>query len=218
MRSLTDMAADLGVSTEQVLTTLRVVASRAGIDELAAWATKELEGYGEKDELPTHRRWQLTIVADLYNPYQAFVPQAHVPIAEKYRRTAATYCCREGVGQLEDGLGDKLGNSVTGVEHPNLAEIVGASLQPGWTCVRAHAEFSSMHLREIVNRSRQTALTFCLKCEKKGITLQYYGADDDSRTASEERKMWSDLLRQESTKLALKDIWVVLRDNLFTGS
>ena len=30
--------------------------------------------------------------------------------------------------------------------------------------------------------------------------------------------MWSDLLRQESTKLALKDIWVVLRDNLFTGS
>ena len=218
MRSLTDMAADLGVSTEQVLTTLRVVASRAGIDELAAWAAKELEGYGEKDELPTHRRWQLTIVADLYNPYQAFVPQAHVPIAEKYRRTATTYCCREGVGQLEDGLGDKLGNSVTGVEHPNLAEIVGASLQPGWTCVRAHAEFSSMHLREIVNRSRQTALTFCLECEKKGITLQYYGADDDSRTASEERKTWSDLLRQESTKLALKDIWVVLRDNLFTGS
>ena len=209
MRSLTDMAADLGVSTEQVLTTLRVVASRAGIDELAAWAAKELEGYGEKDELPTHRRWQLTIVADLYNPYQAFVPQAHVPIAEKYRRTATTYCCREGVGQLEDGLGDKLGNSVTGVEHPNLAEIVGASLQPGWTCVRAHAEFSSMHLREIVNRSRQTALTFCLECEKKGITLQYYGADDDSRTASEERKTWSDLLRQESTKLALKDIWVI---------
>ena len=209
MRSLTDMAADLGVSTEQVLTTLRVVASRAGIDELAAWAAKELEGYGEKDELPTHRRWQLTIVADLYNPYQAFVPQAHVPIAEKYRRTATTYCCREGVGQLEDGLGDKLGNSVTGVEHPNLAEIVGASLQLGWTCVRAHAEFSSMHLREIVNRSRQTALTFCLECEKKGITLQYYGADDDSRTASEERKTWSDLLRQESTKLALKDIWVI---------
>ena len=209
MRSLTDMAADLGVSTEQVLTTLRVVASRAGIDELAAWAAKELEGYGEKDELPTHRRWQLTIVADLYNPCQAFVPQAHVPIAEKYRRTATTYCCREGVGQLEDGLGDKLGNSVTGVEHPNLAEIVGASLQPGWTCVRAHAEFSSMHLREIVNRSRQTALTFCLECEKKGITLQYYGADDDSRTASEERKTWSDLLRQESTKLALKDIWVI---------
>ena len=56
MRSLTDMAADLAVSTEQVLTTLRVVASRAGLEELAEWAAKELEGYGEKDELPTHRR------------------------------------------------------------------------------------------------------------------------------------------------------------------
>ena len=218
MRSLTDMAADLAVSTEQVLTTLRVVASRAGLEELAEWAAKELEGYGEKDELPTHRRWELTIVADLYNPYQAFVPQVHVPIAEKYRRTATIYYCREGVGQLEDGLGDKLGNSVTGVEHPNLAQIVDASLQPGWTCVRARAECSSMHLREIVNKSRQTALTFCLECEKKGITLQYYGADDDSDAASEERKTWLDLLRQESTKLALKDIWIVLRDNLFTGS
>ena len=218
MRSLTDMAADLAVSIEQVLTTLRVVASRAGLEELAEWAAKELEGYGEKDELPTHRRWGLTIVADLYNPYQAFVPQAHVPIVEKYRRTATIYYCREGVGQLEVGLGDKLGNSVTGVEHPNLAQIVDASLQPGWTCVRARAECSSMHLREIVNKSRQTALTFCLECEKKGITLQYYGADDDSDAASEERKTWLDLLRQESTKLALKDIWIVLRDNLFTGS
>ena len=193
-------------------------ASRAGLEELAEWAAKELEGYGKKDELPTHRRWELTIVADLYNPYQAFVPQAHVPIAEKYRRTATIYYCREGVGQLENGLGDKLGNSVTGVEHPNLAQIVGASLQPDWTCVSARAEFSSMHLREIVNRSRQTALTFCLECEKKGITLHYYGADDDSGTASEERKTWLDLLRQESTKLALKDICIVLRDNSFTGS
>ena len=193
-------------------------ASRAGLEELAEWAAKELEGYGKKDELPTHRRWELTIVADLYNPYQAFVSQAHVPIAEKYRRTATIYYCREGVGQLENGLGDKLGNSVTGVEHPNLAQIVGASLQPGWTCVSARAEFSSMLLREIVNRSRQTALTFCLECEKKGMTLHYYGADDDSGTASEERKTWLDLLRQESTKLALKDIWIVLRDNSFTGS
>ena len=85
--------------------------------------------------------------------------------------------------------------------------------------MRAHAEFSSMHLREIVNKSRQAALTFCLECEKKGIPLQYYGADDDSDTASEERKKsWLDLLKQESTKLALKDIWIVLCDNLFTGS
>ena len=218
MRSLTDMAADLDVSTEQVLTTLRVVASRAGLEDLAEWAAKELEGYGDEDELPTHRRWELTIVADLYNPYQAFVPAAHVPITKKYRKEATTYYCREGVGQLENGLEDKLGNSVTGVEHPKLAQIVGESLQPGWSCVRARAEFSSMHLSEIVSRSRQTALTFCLECEKKGITLLYYGADDDGDAATEERKSWLKLIRQESTKLALKDIWAVLRDSLFTGS
>lgn len=68
MKSLTAMAGDLDVSTEQVLTALRIVATRAGVDELAAWAAKELEGYDEEDTLPTHRSWELTILANLYNP------------------------------------------------------------------------------------------------------------------------------------------------------
>lgn len=95
MRSLTDLAADLDVSTEQVLIALQVVATRAGVDDLADWAAKELEGYAEEDELPTHRRWELTIFANLYNPYQAFVSRAHVPIAREYREKATIYHCRD---------------------------------------------------------------------------------------------------------------------------
>ena len=102
MRSLTDLAGDLSVPTEQLLTTLRIVASRAGVDELADWAARELEGYGEGDELPAHRRWHLTIVASLHNPMQGFVRDTHVgdfAIAKQYREKATVHYCRGGVGQ-----------------------------------------------------------------------------------------------------------------------
>ena len=48
MRSLTEMAADLDIPTEQVLTTLRVVASRADLEDLAEWAAKELRVRGQR--------------------------------------------------------------------------------------------------------------------------------------------------------------------------
>ena len=153
MRSFTDLAADLDVSTEQVLIALRVVATRAGVEDLADWAAKELEGYSEADQLPTHRCWELTIVASLYNPYQAFVPRAHVPIAQEYREKATIYHCRDGIGQIESALSAGRQSEPMGVEHPNLARIVSASLQCPWTCVQATAEFSSLHLKTIVDRA-----------------------------------------------------------------
>ena len=214
MRSLTDLAADLDVSTEQVLTAIRVVATRTGVEELAEWAAKELEGYAEDDELPTHRRWELTIFASLYNPYQAFVTRAHIPIARDFREKATIYHCREGIGQIESALSAGGRSEPMGVEHPNLAQIVNASLQHPWTCVQATAEFSSLHLKSIVDKARQTALKLCLECEKKGIVLQYYGGDDDD-TTPRERKAWITTLKQEGTKLVIKEAWVSIRDRIF---
>ena len=40
MKSLTDLAGNLDASTAQVLTALRIVATRAGVEEIAAWAAK----------------------------------------------------------------------------------------------------------------------------------------------------------------------------------
>lgn len=205
MRSLTDLAADLDVSTEQVLVALRVVAYRAGVDELAEWAAKELEGYDQDEELPPYRQWRLMIRADLYNPYQAWVPDAEIPLPEKFRK-ATIYRCYNGVGRLERILADDSDGQL-GVEHPNLSQIVSASLQPGWTCVRARATFAPGHLREIVDRARQTALKFCLECEKKGIVLHFYSGGEEVEADSQQRTSWTSPLGLEAAKLALKEIW-----------
>ena len=210
MKSLTDMAGDLAVSTEQVLTALRIVATRAGVEDLAAWAARELEGYREQDELPSHRIWDLTVVASLYNPWQGYMKGVHVFIQDKELREKATiYHCRDGIGQLEPFLEVDKGEPM-GVEHPNLASLVTLSVNDPWTCSHASAEFSPVHLRKVVDKARQTALKFCLECEKKGIDLQYSGGDDSS--SPQERKAWMDLLMAEGTKTVIQGAWTVLRD------
>ena len=78
MKSLTDLAGNLDASTAQVLTALRIVATRADVGEITEWAAKELEGYAEDDELPAHRTWKLTIKANLHNPLQGYLIDVHV--------------------------------------------------------------------------------------------------------------------------------------------
>lgn len=206
MRSLTDLVADLDVSTEQVLIALRVVASRADVDDLAEWAAKELEGYGVEEKLPPYRQWQLTIRADVYNPYQAFVPDAEIPLPERFKK-ATIYHCFDGVGRLERLLTDDTDGHL-GAEIPNLSAIVSASLQPGWTCIRARAIFASGHVRGIVDRTRQTALKFCLECEKKGIVLHFYSSREEVEVDSQQQwATWTSSLGLETAKLAIKEIW-----------
>ena len=220
MRSLTDLAGDLSVPLEQLLTTLRIVATRAGVDELADWAAKELEGYAEDDELPPHRRWHLTITASLHNPMQGFVQDSHVgdlAIAEKYREKATVHCCRDGIGQIEDVLSSNQGGERMAVEHPNLARLIneGPMLGGGWTCTHASATFSAVHLKLVVDRTRQTALKFCLGCEARGVDLQYEEASNP--TPPQERKAWMELLKAKTTQVVVRGAWDAARDLIFTA-
>ena len=209
MKSLTDMAGNLDVSTAQVLTALRIVATRAGVMEVATWAAKEMEGYGPTDELPPHRSWKLSIVGDLHNPSQGVERDIHLgdlSIPDQYRAEVTTYPCRSGVGNLERMLANQQSDDGHwAVEHPNLAAFVNAGplLDPGSECTRATAKFSILHLEEVVSRARQTALTLCLECEAKGVELQW--APDDASNA--ERGEWRNTLRQEGTKEAVKAAW-----------
>ena len=220
MKSLTDMAGNLEITTEQVLTILRIVATRAGVQELAEWTVKELEGYRKEDQIPTHRIWPLQITASLHNPRQGFLHSVHVgdfAIGEKHREKATTYNCRDGVGEIERLLSDQGGddkNRPMGVEHPNLAQLInnGPMIRGGWICTHATAEFSPVHLMAVVNRARQTALKLCLECEEKEITLLY----ESDESTSKERKAWKETLKQEGTKIIIQSGWDAVR-NYFLG-
>ena len=126
-------------------------------------------------------------------------------IEEQYRETATTHSCRDGIWEIETML-DNQGNQTFGVVIPNLTLLInrGPMLSDGWTCTHATAEFSPVRLTTIVNRARQTALGFCLECEKEGVDLRW---GEDDQTTPEERTKWLDMIKQEGTKLILRAAW-----------
>lgn len=209
MKSLTDLAGNLDVSTAQVLMALRIVATRADVGDLIAWTEKELEGYRNEDELPSHRIWKLSIKASLHNPAQGYIKNVHVgdlSIDKEFREKVTTFYCFDGIWQIEEMLSNQE-DEIFGAEHPNLAQIINASknhISDVWICTHATAEFSSGRLKNVVNHARQTALKFCLECEKKGIDLRW-GEDDN--TSSEERAKWVQMIKEEGTKIALNSTW-----------
>ena len=208
MKSLTDLAGNLDSSTAQVLTALRIVATRADVEEVVEWAAKELEGYQMEDDLPPYRTWRLTIKANLVNPFGGAMTGAHVgdlAIEEQHRKTVTIYYCREGIEQIERMLSEGRKQEF-GVEHPNLAQLVNAGpmIGDGWTCTHATAEFSPMHLRTIISKARQTALGFCLECERNGVDLRW---GDDDQTEPGERAKWFSKIKEEGTNLILRTAW-----------
>ena len=217
MGSLTDLAGNLDSSTAQVLTALRIVATRADVEELIEWTEKELEGYQEGDELPSHRIWKLTIKADLHNPFQGYIRNVHVgdfAIDKKLREKVTTYYCRDGIWQIEEMLSNRESERF-GAEHPNLAQIINTSgngIGEGWTCTHATGEFSPMHLKTVVNHARQTALKFCLECEKKGINLRW--GEGDSTASENQAKRFA----MEGTKIVLKSVWETVWKSLTSGN
>ena len=208
MKFLTELAGDLDVSTAQVITALRIAATRADVGKLIEWTEKELEGYQRDDELPSHRIWKLSIKATLHNSSQGYIQNVHVgdlSIDEELREKVTTFYCLEGIWQIEDMLYNSEGQ-IFGAEHPNLAQIINLSqnnIADGWICTHATAEYTPMRLHQVVNYARQTALKFCLECEKKGIELRWENDDD---IASEDRTEWIEMIKEEGTKTILKSI------------
>ena len=218
MRSLTDMAGDLNSSTAQVLTALRIVATRAGVNDLAEWAARETEGYSEEDALPAHRIWRATIIGSFHNPMQGFMTDVQLgdfAVAEEHREYATTFHCRQGVAVIEASLGDdKDGSGNFGIEVPNLVALInsGPMRSHVWTCTHADARFSKVRLQDVVNRARQTALGLCLKCEEDGVELHWSGG---AEATQEERTQWRSTLRDEGTKVVLRAAWETLREAVF---
>ena len=215
MKSLTDLAGDLDISTTQVLTALRIAGTRIGIDEIADWSRKELEGYQEEDNLPPHRIWRLTIKGDVHNPIQGTMKNllfGDISIAEEHRDKVTTFHCQEGIWSLEKSQAELGFQARVFVEHPNLAHLInsGPMRNTAWPCVHACAEFSGMHLLGVVNKARQAALGFCLSCEQKGLGL-YWGDQPG------EHGTWLSKFRDEAAVQAVRTLFDMAKHAFFTG-
>ena len=198
MREMSDVLADTKVGMVDILLNLQVSATRAGNHEMAAWAAKEGTGYAENDELPTHRIWPLSIEATLHSGLQVTTVQVpHIWLPEEQREAVTTFKCRTGMGGIERML--RGGEGHTGmleVPHPNLPAVIQEKLPltEGTVCIGTAAKFPIGHLADVATMARQTALTWCLKCEEEGEGIVW---PEDQKEEAEQRRQWRERMKEE---------------------
>ena len=204
---MSDVLADTKVSMVDILLNLQVSAARAGNHEMAAWAAKEGTGYAEDDELPGHRIWPLSIEATLDSGVRITQIQVpHIWLPEEQREAVTTFRCRTGMGDIERTLKGADGHTgMLEVPHPNLQALIQDKLPltEGTICIGTAAKFPSGHLADVATRTRQAALTWCLRCEEEGEGMVW---PEDQREEAEQRKRWRERLKEEGATDAIRGI------------
>ena len=82
------------------------------------------------------------------------------------------------------------------VPHPNLPALIQEKLPllEGTVCIGAAAKFPIGNRADVATRARQTALTWCLKCEEEGEGM---GWPEDEREEEEQRRQWRERVKEE---------------------
>ena len=141
-----------------------VLGGKAGSEDLRAWASRELKGYGEADEVPEYRTVGAAIHADAFTG-GAIVKRQHIGagmLPEFVRDDVdETLTFRQGVGQLEALIDQAAKNGYVDIAFPMVAEIGHlmdqASGNPAQRITALYWTVSEAALRGIVDHVR-TAL------------------------------------------------------------
>ena len=208
MRELSDVLAGQDISLARILLTIQVAAARAGNGELATWAAREASGYGDRDELPAYRIWDLEIEATLQLGLRAERVQVpHIWFPEGKREAITTYPCRIGMEGIHRALNASEGaNDSLTVPHPNLVVAIQqyAPLHEGVLCTAAAAKFPIGHLADVATRVRQAALTWSLKCEENGEGMKW---PEDRQEEQAERTRWKERVKEQATLEAVRGVF-----------
>ena len=205
MKTLVELFTDESTSTALILTEVRIAATRANLDEVETWAQKESEGYTEKDEVPDRRKIRVQIMCDVqagFNFQMGVDLSTYVPSQFK---EVLTHECRTGIKTIEEMVGKKKTAGMIAVMRPGLAAMVNTKYKTAEReCQRATAMFPDTALREIVEKARQRALTFCLDCEKEGLTFLATSGEGEQ---PEKRDQYLKTLAAEALRTGAKEIW-----------
>ena len=105
LNALIDQAADGSRPLSDVLRQVKIVASRIGDDELSMWVTKELNGYGIDDDLPSYRGSRpFLVLGDWSGPMGSGLKNASISglgISEDFFERWFSAKFRESVAELE---------------------------------------------------------------------------------------------------------------------
>lgn len=163
-----DANSDLGT----LLRKCKVLAARLGSVPLENWLLWESNGYPPDVEVPDYRIWSLVLKGHFAGPFGSSLQNVSIPlvyIPEKTRKHYERYECRQSIASIEATLRESDEGTV-GLSTGNLTLLLGANVYQDQNCIQAWAEFSTIHLVELLNAVRNRILDFVLAISKEAPT------------------------------------------------
>jgi AbiTii len=159
-------AANDAVSLTSLLRKCQILAGRLRADEFAAWAKRELAGYGPSDPLPPYRaRMRGRVIGNVanlaYRHTNASLGETMIP--EEYRDEFLNMDLLQPVADLQD----LVSAAVQPVRPlpPEMYPLMSRHLDGGYQVTSAHVEYSRAALVAVLDGIRTRALEFALQIE-----------------------------------------------------
>jgi len=179
-----DILSDESPNLENALIKTKVLLHRLGEKESIEWINRELNGYGDEDEVPAYRiiSSQPKVTAtDGYTRRWNDMPAVTSHLSDELKDYFTRNEMRQsisGIEHLAKGEGDTLSKSIAPEFWPKLSK----GLSPGIEVEYAHCEISKSQILQITTVIRSRLLDFVLELEEK---LPKNASPDEMKNMSE---------------------------------
>lgn len=155
------LALDHRSSIVELVQKCLIAASKLDVEQLAVWARRELDGYGD-EEVPPYRTVRGQPV--VFNPYQGYQPL--VASTPEMAQTLSTMPFNQPIGEIEHALLDTQEDMIIMGYNPefeaHLRENIKFRLTPA-------LQLSKSQLKKIIDGVRKVVLEWTLVLEKDNV-------------------------------------------------
>ena len=176
MNLLDDIRSDLVTESASLSNTLRkakTLASAIGLQEFREWVDSELDGYNDRDKVPSYRRFTPTNLGTFAGPFQSGVKNMVLPtynLPAVVRDFAENMFFFDGVGALE-ALASDAGRIKWPQEMVFLARDA-IQMQGGMVLVDAHQPTPAYIFSGILDQVKNKLLDFVLGLQENNVTSE----------------------------------------------
>ncbi len=170
LRDIQNAALDSKVHLPDLLRKCKVLATRLGNQDFKNWVDAELNGYGEKENLPSYRSFRVESQGNFAGVWGSGLNHAPIPLSclpERFREMLFTHHSREPISALADVV-SKEGSGPFRVPWPaDLVAYVGQDIYENMNCLSAWQVVPRGAIVGILDTVRTRILNLVLEIESE---------------------------------------------------
>jgi len=168
LREIQESAINSKIDLATLLRKCKVLAARLGNPEFKNWVENELNGYKDKNEVPSYRKFNVYSKGHFFGPFQSGIKFADIPMAcipEEFREKLSHCWLLESVAALEALVSDSKGGTLQEQWSPDLVAHVGQDIYQDFNCAQAWKVIPKTAIIAAIDAVRNKILNFVLEIE-----------------------------------------------------